>query len=283
MMLHGKFISSKLFRRLFARSLSYAASIAVVFFLLVYCKEQNLRSTFIFVTEIGMLVVIFESLFTIRYVNTRPEKPRHLSSYTFRHHAINHLLYPFIFYVGYVAYVYFEENSLLAIILGFIGFILYFFYYFLLPKHIQDGHIDKPRSRQVSATIDFVMYLYKFVSFFIINLALFQGYAQSRISLNVIFIINLFVMLLFYFFHLNRLDKLSKLNIFIAFLFSTITSLAIIYAKTSVINFSSAIATLLFYLSSGIYYHKMDGTLDHRVLIEYSSIAVIASIFLFSL
>jgi hypothetical protein len=269
--------------RLIARSISYAASLAAIFFFLLYCREQNLRSTFLLVAEIGLFLVVLEAFFTVHYVNAHPDKPRHLKEHTFLHHAINHLLYPFIFYIGFVVFIAFEENPLLSSMLGFLSFFMYAAYFYYLPLHIRYDHIDHPQSSHVSAINDFVMYLFKFFSFFVVNLALFQGLAQSRFSTNFIFIVNFALMALYFGFHLNRRDNLSPLNVVMALLFSGITALVILYAKTSVVNFSAAIATLLFYLSSGVFYHKVDGTLNYKILIEYASIAVIASVFLFSI
>jgi hypothetical protein len=239
--------------------------------------------TFLLISEIGLFLVVLESFFTIQYVNANSDKPKHISNYTFKHHAFNHLLYPFVYYVGFVAFIAFEENTLLSMILGFIGFLLYFAHFYYLPRHIRYDHIDHSHSKNISAKVDFTMYLFKFVSFFIVNLALFQGHAQSRLSMNVIFIVNLVLMSIYFYFHINRIDKVTFINLFMAVTFSLCASLAIVYAKTSIVNFSAAIATLLFYLTSGIYYHKIDGTLDYKVLIEYSSIAILVSVFLFSM
>jgi hypothetical protein len=159
---------------------------------------------------------------------------------------------------------------------------MFYFHFYYLPKHIHYDHIDHPESKNVSAKVDFVMYLFKFLSYFVVNLSLFQALAQSKIDVNVIFTVNFALIWLYFFFHINRNDKVSPINVFMAGLFACISSLVIINSRTSVTNFSAAVATLIFYLSSGIYYHKVDGTLDYKVLIEYSSIAAILSVFLFA-
>jgi hypothetical protein len=267
--------------RLFLRALTYSSSIAAVVFMLILCREFSLRTSFFLLSVTGLLLVMAESFFTVYYNHVNKSHHR-IKEYNFLHHAVNHLVYPFAYYLGLVTYLYFEENILLSIALSFLAFLIYLINYYYLPRHIYLGHVDHPESAKVSARVDFVMYSLKFFSFFAVNLALFQANAQSVIPLNVIFLINFALIWLYLFFHINRKDDLSVLNILMAAVFGAITSLFIIYARTSVVNFSAAVATLIFYLASGIYYHKVDGTLDNRIVIEYASIAALVSVFIFS-
>lgn len=258
------------------RALLYSASIFFIFYVLSIQKFYFSRELYLFFAFLGAVLLLEESFFTVYYTSLFTKK---LTNYL--NHAINHLVYPQVFYIGYVLYANLHESYFMSFSLAVLSGIAYFFYFYLLPAHLHDNHIDSDQHDRTSARVDFVHYIFKFLSYFVFNLALFELFKQSFIDLKGVFVVNTLINSVYLIAHLNRKYEVSRINTMIAIAFSIITALFVINLRVPSVDYSASIATLVFYLASGIFYHKLDGTFSYKILIEYCSIALILSIFLF--
>jgi hypothetical protein len=249
---------------------------------MLFARLESNTSVYKLLVAVGVVVIFIESFFIINHINSVEEFRTSLHKLKVTSHSINHMLYPLAYFLGLSGYIYVEENTVLSIILSCVTCIVFIFHYLYLPRHLSSGHIDEAISHKVSAKVDFVLYIFKFFSYFIIHLGLFQAHIQLRISLDVIFLINFLVNFCFLYAHIYRKKNVSVLNVFMVVLFSLVTSLFVLYSRLPTVNYSASVATLIFYLSSGVFYHKLDGSLNYKVVLEYGSLAVILSVFLFA-
>ena len=267
------------------RALTYSASIATILFTLIICRHENLPNLFKLFSGFGLVLIMLESIFTIYDIDSSLYKHFHKSlnkTKSLFDHSINHLFYPIVFYLGLVIFFRYTSDLLIPIILSFLSFFLYFSYFVNLRKHLHSDHTDTSFSKRSSYKIDIIFNFFKLFSYFILTLGIFQLFNLQKVDINQVFFLLFGINFAYLYFHINRKHETTFLNVLMAILFSIITSIFVIQAKTSIVNFTAGIATIIFYLSSGIYYHKVDGTLNYKVLIEYGSIATILSIFLFS-
>lgn len=269
--------------RLFLRSSSYSSALASVFLLLIFFNREKSPGLLILTSILGLFLVFVEAVFIVKYVRFSGRKRRGVEDYNFLHHSFNHVVYPLFFYVGLSVYIFFEENAATSLLITLISFLLFLIHFYYLPQHLLYGHLDSKKPAHVEPIVDLGLALFKLFGYFVVNIALFQLYFQSLINLEILFGVNFFINFLYLFFHLNRKELASGTNLLVAVLFALVTSIFILRLKVNATNFTASIATLVFYLSSSIFYHKADGTLDYKVLIEYSSIALMLSIFLFSI
>ncbi len=264
------------------RALFYSALISTVIFFIVYFQSEGLRSIFYFVALAGLVIILVDSLFTVLYLNRKKTEISDRSVYRFSHHGINHLFYPLVYYVGLVYFIAFQENMLLCMSLAFLSFVLYFFYFYSLPTHVLNDHVDEASAKPHSVRVEYILEIFKYLSYFALHLGLFETLAQSRITINSVFVVSCFITFVYLYLHISRRGETSRVNTFITVLFALVTGLFIVRSSTGIADYSAAIATVIFYLTSGIYSHKADGTFNYRVLIEYLSIALILSVFLFA-
>ncbi len=267
----------------FIRALAYASTTGVVMLSLVLLRYNSQSGIYIALAFFGVLSIVTESVFTSKraYTMNTHTIPVSRAEHYFSH-AVNHIIYPVFFFLSYAYYVYFSENVFVSTAIGVLGVGLYIIFYFLLPRHLHEGHIDSPNTAHSEAKVDILMFVFKLISYCMVHIALFLAWEQSRITENGLFIVSALTTLLYLVLHLNRILRVTGINIFIAILFSVINTLFIVAARVYLDDYSAPIATLFFYLTSGIFYHKLDGTLTYKVMVEYGSLALILSIFIFS-
>jgi len=262
------------------RAFIYSACISFIFFLLLNIELINDSNLFGEVAFLGFLIALLEAYFTSRYLNLG--RKQHFK-YHFSEHLLNHLYYPFLTFFALAFYFLLQTNFTLSYVLIALSFLMYWAYFYYLPLHIHFDHFDVNKNHKIHPRTDFTLHLFKFFSYFVANLTLFTYYFYSKISFDIVVYINFSLNFIFLLFHIFRKNMFNGLNIFMAFLFAVITSFFTLTFKSSYINLSASVATLFFYLTSAIYYHKVDGTFNYKVLIEYGSIATIVSILLFSI
>jgi hypothetical protein len=269
--------SEKLYLGGIWRPLVYALSIFFVFFFLIIQQYHYSKEIYFLLGFLGGVLIFEESFFTVYYANKYTEK-----SLSYFLHGFNHTIYPQFFYVGLILYSYIQKDYFIGFGLALLSFFIYLLYFYFLPKHIHYDHSDVPVSKASTARVDFLIYIFKFLSYFTFHLALFGLLQQGYISDWHFLIANLLVTFVYLSAHLSRKYEVSYTNLFFALLFSIITSIFIFRTKIPTANYSASISTLIFYLTSGIFYHKVDGTFNYKVLFEYASIALILSVFLFA-
>ncbi len=267
--------------RLLIRSLVYSLSLGLVLYLLLNIDNSIDFSLYFLVCFFGVMLAMMEAIFTIDLLNNHIKKKHHEHDLT--SHSINHLFYPIFAFLGTAFFTSFHTNIWLNDLIVIITIVLFFLYFYLLPQHLHVGHIDHPVSSKLSIKIDFLLYFYKFYSYFVINLGLFTAYERSVLNLQTIIAINFFINALYLYFHIQRKNLLTGINFTMVILFALITTIFVELNRTSVANFSASITTITFYLASAIFYHKVDGTLSWKILAEYGAIATIVSVFLFSI
>lgn len=264
---------------LIIRGFIYSTCISFVFFLLVNIELINNSSLFGEVAFLGLLLALLEAYFIYKYLNVRKK----YFKYKFSQHLINHLFYPFLTFFCLVFYFLIQKNFMLSYTLIVASFIMYWAYFYYLPLHIYFDHIEVNKIHKYHPRTEFTMYLFKFFSYFAANLTVFTYYFYSKIPFYIVIYLNLFLNFIFLLLYLLRKNKLYLLNTIMAFLFAVITSVFTLSFKSSTINLSALTSTLFFYLSSALFYHKVEGTFNHKIFVEYSSIAIIISILLFSI
>lgn len=252
----------------------------LVLYLLLNIDNSTDYSLYFLVCFLGILLCGVEATFTIDSLNKHVEKKH--KHHDFTSHSINHLFYPIFAFIGTAFFTSFHVNVWLndAIVIGTI--ILYLFYFYLLPNHLHLGHVDSPVSTKASLKIDILLYFYKFYSYFVIILGLFTAYERFVLNIQTVYAVIFLVNSLYLYFHIQRKNLLTGINILMTILFSLIATVFVGLSQTSVATFSAAMATIIFYLASAVYYHKVDGTLGWKILAEYGAIAAVISVFLFS-
>lgn len=263
------------------RSAVYTGILLVVFIFLANLDFIKNTYAYEFIALIGFSILIIEAYFTSKYLRLNRDKSFNI--YHFSEHLINHLFYPSISVFSLIFYLLIEKNISFSYVLITISSIIFFVYFYYLPFHIHYDHIGHPAGHMLSPRINFIFHIFKFFTYFISILTLYTFYFKSLVSiefvLGCVFLINF----IFLFFHIFRKDKLEKINVFMTILFAFITTLFISFTPFARANLSTAITVLYFYLASSVFYHKVDGTFSYKILIEYSSIAIIISILLFTL
>lgn len=265
------------------RSIVYSGALTFILIVLInsqYLIDQNLYGAIAF---FGVLLGGLEAYFTSKYLTLHFKKNSKSKIHRLSHHFINHLFYPIIGFFALCLFLLVQSNLALSYTLIFINFLLITSYLYYLPYHLIYDHPSKKVSIDFEVKIDFILYIYKFFSFFIVNLALFTFYSQSRISLIYLSLMLFSIAFLYLFFHLFRKRTYSSLNLFMCFLFVVIYTFFAVTVKTNLVNVNAMISTLFFYLTSAIFYHKVDGNFNYKVLIEYSAIGLIVSIIIFSI
>lgn len=259
------------------RPLLYALSVFFIFYTLIIYQYQYPASVYFTLGFFGAIIIGLESFFTIHYVK------RHTKfDYNVLSHSLNHSLYPLSFYTGFIIYSYFQDNYYLSFLLLIISFILYFVYYYYLARHLHYGHADSTHAKKASVQIDFILYFFKIFSYFALNLGLFDLFENGYIGDYSLFGLVTSVNFLYLISHLNRRLQATGINLVVALLFAIVSSVFIFMLKVPAVTFSASISAIIFYITSGIFYHKVDGTFNYRIFIEYISIATILSVFLFS-
>jgi hypothetical protein len=272
------------------RAISYASLISAILFFLIFLQNNNLLSTFQLFAILGLGVLVMESVFSLFHTDSVVYKKNYLYlKNSLLHHTINHLFYPVIFYLGLTVYILYSSKSVLNVqdltvktLLIFVSFCLYAAHFYFLRKHIHTDHVDSLDFDKSSFKVDIIYDCFKFFSYFIVNLSFFQLYSISKISLDVLFFGNLALNFSYLLFHLNRKYETNFINVFTALLFSIIASIFVIKAYNASVVYSATFTTIIFYLMSGVFYHKIEGALSYRILLEYVSISIILSLLLFS-
>jgi hypothetical protein len=265
----------------YKRPLVYSLLIFFVFYSAITIPFGSNTALYLVIALIGGFVVILEAFFSVIYINKHKKSIKE-ENHKFIHHGINHMLYPVIYYVGFLIYAFYKDHFLMIYILAVFSLIFYFLHFYLLPLHLANISHAKPHLVKRHIRVDFIMYIFKFLSYFMLNLALFELLYLQKISLESVVVVNFIINSFYLFSHLNRKENVNFSNLLITYLFAFLSTIFIIKAKVNLPNVSAAVATIIFYLTSGIYYHKVDGTFSLKVLAEYFSIALILSILLFS-
>jgi hypothetical protein len=245
-------------------------------------KEIDSLALFGPIAILGCLIVLIEAFFTHRYLATRREEKEHVK-YSLSEHILNHLFYPFITFFALCFYFLIQTNTSLSYLIIGLSFFMYGLYLYYLPIHLHYDHSDYHLAKTNAVKVEFILYLFKFLSYFIVNLAIFIYYFLGEVDFNVIIVLNFLTNFLYLFFHIFRRKDFKFINILMALIFAGFTTLFTVSFKASYINLSASIATLFFYITSSVFYHKIDGTFNYKVMAEYGSIALIASILLFSI
>jgi hypothetical protein len=226
----------------------------------------------------GLFMLILETIFTVDFVKSKGVKNHHIFK-----HSINHLIYPAILFIG--VSVLFSVNDALydvtSMIIIVLVSVLYFLHFYLLPVHLIQNETKKIEKTEY--LLDFVFYLIKFISYFILNFSLFLAAYNNNIDKNYVVAINFFINFLYLYVHLKRNELDENLNVFMAVIFALITTIFTYFTFSKDPAFTSTSTLIFYYISSSIFYHKVAGTLNTKVIIEYSSIAIIASVLLFSI
>jgi hypothetical protein len=264
------------------RSSVYGVCITFVYLLLVNIEFILTKRIFGSIAFFGLILIGFEIYFTNKYINEYLTLKNKYQKYSIVHHLLNHIFYPIITFFSLTLFLLVQNNLFLSYSLILLNLILSIPYFYFLPYHIIYGHKADARSKYSDIKIDFLNYIYKFFSFYIILTSLFTYFAQSRITIAFLTLSIFIISFIYLFFHIYRKNKYSHLNLFLAFLFSIIFTFFSITLIGNNSNLNSLTSILFFYLTSAIFYHKVDGTFNYRVLIEYSSLSLIASILLFS-
>ena len=265
------------------RSIVYSSILTGILLILFNSQILIQENVYGIIGFLGLLIAGLEIYFTNKYLNIHLKSQNKEKKYLFSHHLLNHSFYPLITYFALCLYLLIENSPFLAYSLIFINFIISGFYLYFLPYHILFDHKDHSDSKYSSLKIDFINFVFKFFSFYIVNLALFTFYSQYRITFNYLSLSILIISFLYLFFHLFRKVNYSKINVFICFLFSIIYSFFSLSLITYNPNVNALISTLFFYLAAAIFYHKVDGTFTYKVLLEYSSLGLIVSVIIFSI
>lgn len=261
------------------RGLVYTFSIAIILLTLYYTKYDNNILYYDVITMSGIFMLILETLFTVDYLNKKQGKTLH----NLFSHIINHLIYPVVLFIGISIYYAFrsESDTIVSVILYVTALILYFIHFTFLPVHLLQTETKKIEKTEY--LLDFIFYMFKFISYFILCLSLFTAVYFGLIDKYFAISINLAMNFLYLYVHLTKNGLNSLINNLVALLFASITSVFIFMTFTQNPSFTATSSLIFYYIASSIFYHRVAGTLSIRVLIEYSSIALIASVLLFSL
>lgn len=266
--------------RYIIRALAYSFTLVWLMAGLIILELGGHTNVFILFMFVGLIVIFLEIFFTVNYANSLFTGKKAISHQRLIEHGLNHITYVCLTFIGLSVLIYYQQNLLISTALVVATTVGYFFNYLLLPFHVVHKRNKIINKVFEEHSIEFLMYIFKFYSYFIVNLATFLLYKQSEITVNTVFIINLIINFIYLYFHLNRKRLVSRENLFYALIFALVTSIFLINMLSGVFTVSASIATVLFYLSSSIFYHKIDGTLSHKVIIEYGSLAAIMSLFL---
>lgn len=267
----------------FWRSLTYAALILYAFSLGFNYHMNGDDLGVIMVFALGFVALIVENLFIIKYSLAHMKFKGLKAVKAIVRHNLNHIFYPVVLYLSFFSYLVLYDNERFLIILISMTFFAIWLYYYFIFDHLSEGHIDTPGSELADHHADFATMFFKLYSFFILSLALFQGVNTSKIDYNLYFIFILSFTFIYLMLHLNRLSLISSGNIFFALIFSVVSSLfSLMLFKDNISYLQPFAATTVFYLTSGIFHHKLEGTLFTSVVMEYALIAIIVSVFLFA-
>lgn len=265
------------------RSIVYSTILTIILLILFNAQlliEQNIYGVIGF---LGLTISALEIFFTSKYLNIHLQHQNKNKRYLVTHHVLNHSFYPLVTYFALCLFLLIENSPVLAYSLIGINAVLMGLYLYFLPYHIIFDHKDHPASKYSSIKTDFILFVFKFFSFYIANLALFTFYGQYRISFTYLTLSVLSLSFLYLFFHLFRKSNYTKAHTFMALLFAVIYSFFSLSLVTYYPNVNAMIATLFFYLTAAIFYHKADGTFSYKILLEYSSLALIVSVIIFSI
>lgn len=265
----------------FLRTFVYTSIITFILMVLAVVDFVRNKAYYEIMAWIIMIILLTEAYFTVKYLkNANYDRIRY---YNFSEHLITHFFYPSISFFALIFYLILQNNLLFSFIIITISSIIYFLYFYYLPFYIYYDNIDYLQHKKIFSRIDFVFYIFKFFAYFVVNLSLFTYSFHSFISQQFVILVNFFTNFLFLFFHIFRKNLLTRLNLFMAIIFSFFISLFVAITPFSRINILTSATLLYFYLASSLFYHKVDGTFNFKSLIEYSSIALIVSIFIFTL
>lgn len=265
------------------RALTYSISLTFILIVLInanYLRQENLYGIIAF---FGVILGALEAYFTSKYLRINFKQKNKNKDYELTHHLVNHSFYPVLAYFSLCLFLLVETNLLLSYILIGLNFLMTCLYFYFLPYHILFDHKDHSHSKYSAIKIDFITFLFKFFSFYVSVLALFTFYAQSRISLTYTILSTFILSFLYLFFHLFRKKNYNTINIFICFLFSVIFTFFSTTLITNNANINSLISTLFFYLCAAVFYHKVDGTFNYKILLEYSALGMIVAVIIFSI
>ncbi len=266
------------------RAIVYSLSLNFVLLILVntnYLLQENLYGSIAF---FGVLLVGLEAFFTSRYLNLHIQTQNKHKNYELTHHLLNHSFYPVIAYLAICLFLLVENNISLSYGIIIINLFMTSLYLYFLPYHVLFNHKDHLPTKYSSLKIDLINFIFKFFSFYIVVLTIYTFYSQSRITIYYLVTSLLMLTFLYLFFHIFRKHEYkSFLNIFIALIFTVIYTFFSVTLNTNNPNVNAMISTLFFYLTSAIYYHKVDGNLSYKTLIEYGAIGLMVSIIIFSI
>ncbi|MFQ3676214.1 MAG: hypothetical protein SNJ64_06725, partial [Endomicrobiia bacterium] len=207
------------------RSFIYTSIIACILVILTIIDFIQSTASYEMLAFAILVVLLIEGYFTVKYLKSNDDSA---INYHLSDHLINHFFYPSLSLFGLIFYLILENNKLFSFIIIFISSILFFLYFYYLPFHIYYDHIDHPKHKKIFPRIDFVLYIFKFFTYFVTNLTIFTYYFNSLVSQQFVIITNFFVNFVFLFFHIFRKDLLSKMNIFMAIVFAFFVSLFVL-------------------------------------------------------
>lgn len=264
------------------RAVLYASSIGWTLVTLILLQVNNISAVYWAFALFGFLIIFLELFFTVEYANSPFNGATHISKKRFLRQGMNHITYVIFTYVGLVFYIYYQHSILVTSFLVFLVYLGLIANFFLLPFYVVNRKENSVTRVFTHDKIQALMFVYKIFSYYIVNLGFFQMYSLYVIGDGLLFIWNFFLNFLYLYFFLNRRNIVTSLNLSYTFIFAIITSVLIFASNTDFYNLNASIATIYFYLASMFFYHKIDGSLSKELLIEYTSIAVILTIFIFS-
>ncbi len=243
--------------------------------------EITSPSLYFFSSVVLYLVVLFE-MFYVWFVSK--EKLRQfdlplISTYTKLKQFLHHFLLPTIFYIALSGFIYYNNQPAIRIPFVLLSFIAFTSLFINLRAFYQDKF-------KLEESTYYVYDLIELVSFFmIVNLALHFWDINGLIFLIpilLVFVISLLIFIL----NLYQLDQLELKSLILVIIFSILVAgfLAglVLFASLNLISLN-LLTFISYYFLYGILSHKVDGSLNLSVMVEYLSIFLLLLAFFFGI
>lgn len=222
---------------------------------------------FVFVFE------IYTSWFFSRRVLTQMDIPQ-VDTYSKLGQFSHHILLPTILYISYLGLIFFYHLSLPKYLIFIIAFITFSMLFINIRAYYEDKFKLEERSHYIYDIIKFILF-FQLTNVFLVG----QQYLSlpNFVSYILISILGFFILTIV----IIRQRQLHISTIFFNLVASSILGAATFLLST-LTNFSSLAISiyilLLFYIFSAILHHKLEGSLNKEILLEYFAVLLLSLI-----
>lgn len=262
------------------RAFFYSAIIVLGLMFLMNIELFN--TSFYIASAIVLYLIILFEMYYIWFVSREKLKQLDLpliTEYSKSKEFLNHILLPSLLYFALAGFIYYNNQTAIRVPLIIISFIAFS----SLFVNLKAFYLDKA---DLEKNTYFVYDLIELMIFFMLtNLSLhyisIRNLPNELITLST-FVISFGMLLL----NLFQLDRIHLIEIGIAFGLSFIPAFSALFLgvfNSYSILAISAYTFLSYYFSFGFLVHKVDGTLNKEVVLEYISIFLLALAFLFGI